>query len=590
MGLFDRFDSTPAMTALALAATEAELAEANEENRYLYSELREVKEDLLKIADAFDNIGWAPLGAKETKELDLPTIKKIAVVSRSLYAMNPFVQSGVNARIGYIWGRGVNFDGVDDIADVIELNRRKLFNADAYTELERVLATDGNSFVALPTEEHKEPEYATAIRIPLEQIMSAVSNPDDYEDVRYYRREWTIWKTNGTTGEIKEEKQIKYYASAEYYKKLKEQGKALPRRWKDAGVEQNYAIQHDAVNRQVGWRWGVPDILPVIFWAKAYKEYLEDNATLVKAYSRLAWQVQSSNPAGAQAAGAQVLAPPTRDPYTGELRNIGGTAITGPGTTATAMPATGSAVDFSKGNALAAAIAAGLQVSKTIITRDPGDGNRATAETLDLPTLKAMEARQAFHSNRFLSIFQFWGAEIAPIVAKDAKKEQGKPKAKEAQEALPATGSASADKKKPSETNSEFPTVEQQSSQVDEDYALVSWPQIESDSTKDRIAALGLATEGGFLFKQEARKDAIDVLGIAPYKPWDILPTMEDDPGAMQKFQQDQMNADKEFERSQQEAAVVAKQGVSGGVSAKGGAQSTANSSRQNRKSDSNNK
>lgn len=524
-----------------------------EDLAYARYELAEAREELLKVADAFDNIGWAPLAAEDAKEIKLETVKKIAVVARGLYSMNPFVQRGVNARIGYIWGRGVNFDGLKGIADKLEEHRDKLFNSEVYAELERTLATDGNAFIALPVEGVEDPVF----RVPLDQIMSAVSNPNDVEDVWFYRREWEERRTNGETGEVTTKKFIKYYPSVKYRKRLDKQGKNLPRRFRDVGVEQKFVIHHAAVNKQVGWRWGVPDILPVIFWAKAYKEYLEDNALLVKAYNRLAWSIQAPNGQGAQQAGAQVLAPPTRDPMTGELRNVGGTAVMGGGMSATPVAPTGSQVDFNKGSALAAAIASGLQVSKVVITSDPGEGNRATAETLDLPTLKAMEARQQFHTDRFLQLFEFFGAEIAPLVSDTS-------------------------------SNNERDTEEaEKEGKQETKYALVSWPQIESDSTKDRIAALGTAVELGVLFKQEGRKDALDTLGIAPYKPWDQLPTMEDDPAAKEKFEQAQMQADQQFEREQ---SVIAKQGVQGGIAAKGGGQSTNNQARDNRAADSKSK
>jgi len=568
MGVFDFLtkDTGTLDTGVRLAATEALLEERENEINYLASELREVQENLLKISDAFDNVGWSPLGEQDAKEISLKTVKKAAHVSRALYAMNPFVNRGVNARVGYIWGRGVTFDGVDGISEQIERNRKKLFNNTAYTELERVLATDGNSFTALPIGEIEGEEERTAFRISLDEIFSAVSNPIDLEEIWYYRREYSVKTTNGATGEISEKQVVKYYASMEYYQKLRKQGRNLPRRWKDAGVEQNYVIHHVAVNRQVGWRWGVPDIMPVIYWAKAYKEYLEDRAMLVKAYGRLAWQMQGSTAANAQAAGAAVLAPPTRDPLTGELRYIGGTAVTGPGVTATPLPATGSDVDFDKGSALAAAIASGLQVSKVVITSDPGGGNRATAETLDLPTLKAMESRQQLHTDRFLALFEFWGAKIAPANNKSEK-------VKEVEEALPF-------QKDDKEASAKEPEKEQKTGP---DYAIVTWPQIESDSTKDRIAAIGTAVELGVIYKQEARKESLDTLGIAPYKPWDELPTMEDDPAAKEKSEQDRLKAEQAFQQQQ----VIAKQGVSGGIAAKGGAQSTPNAARDNREADS---
>lgn len=542
------------------AGEDPRIAGLEEEVAYLTHEVREARENLLAISDAFDGIGWSPLDQKSSAEIPLETVKKMATVSRGLYTLNPFVNRGVNARIGYIWGRGVQFDGVDDIAETMENNRRKLFSNDAYTEFERALATDGNVFTALPTGDN--PEENTAIRVPLDQIFSAVCNPNDTEEIWYYRREWVIKKMNSTTNELVEEKKIKYYPSIQYVKRLEKTGKALPRRWGKYGVEQNYAIQHVAVNRQVGWRWGVPDVAPVVFWAKAYKEYLEDNAMLVKAYSRIAWTIQAGPGMNGQAAAASVMRPPTRDPYTGELRDVGATAVMGPGTVATPTSAPGSSVDFDKGSALAAAIASGLQVSKVVITSDPGSGNRATAETLDLPTLKAMEARQLLHTERFIELFDFWGATITPVV----NKKNGERETKEDDQ------------------------VGSEQATTTETFAVVSWPQIISDTTKDRITALGTATELGVLFKQEARKDALDTLGLSPYKPWDVLPTIDDDPAAKQKMEFEAQQAEVQFEREQQAASVIAKQGVSGGVAAKGGSQTSNNQARDNRKSDSRNK
>lgn len=521
-----------------------------EELRSVHGEVRELQEDMLKISDAFDNVGWSPLDADEAAEIPLKTVKKIASVGRAVMSLNPFVKRGVEARLSYIWGKGVTFDGVSGIAEQMELNRKKLFTPQAYEELERVLATDGNAFMALPVEGKAE-ITDTVFRLTIDKVTDAVSNPRDREEIWYYKIENKIIKTNADTGQVTEEVETKYYASLPYYQKLVKQGKNLPRRWGKFGVEQKFVIQHTTVNKQVGWRWGLPDVAPVLFWAKAYKEYLEDNALLVKAYSRLAWQVKASTTNGAGAAAAQVMAPPSRDPITGQLRDIGGTAVTGLGTELSPTAATGSTVDFDKGSALAAAIASGLQVSKVIITSDPGSGNRATAETLDQPTLKAMESRQQLHTERFLEIFEYWGADVTPNAP-------GSARVRDAEEAVGAGGGA-----------------------TDADHAIVTWPQIESDSTKDRITALGTGVELGILYKQEARKEAINVFGIAPYKPWDDLPTMEDDPAAKERFDNEQ--------QAQQEASVIASQGNSGGISARGGTQTGNNEARNNRDSDSNN-
>lgn len=499
-----------------------------DEVSWLEMRVNEAEESLLRISDAFDNVGFAPLEANESKTISLKTVKQMSEICRALTAINPFVKRGVKARYGYVWGKGVQFDKVETASEQMRQNHSRMFSSQAFEELEMAAATDGNVFRAIPIDNERNiEEEANILRIPLEQITDAVSNPEDFEEIWYYKRSWTVISTDARTGKQVTEDKHRYYISMPYYERLKRQNRTPQRRWKNIEVDQNYVMQHITVNRQVGWRWGIPDVAAVVFWANAYKEYLEDNATLVKAYSRIAWQVKAQSQSGAQATAAQVMTPPTRDPFTGQSRDIGGTAIGGPGVEFTPTAVSGSQVDFSKGQPLASAIAAGLEVSLVVITSDPGSGNRATAETLDLPTLKAMESRQLLWSEAFIEVFSFWGV------------------------AEP----------------------------------LVTWPQIYTDATKDRIAAIGTADELGRIFPEEARKEILDTLGIAPFKPWDELPNPADDP----RNQYEEEKAEKSMERMQEKASVIPGQGKSGGISAQGGGMHTDNESRDNRAKDRNN-
>lgn len=561
MGVFSAFGKINTVEEAGVYFDRLEKQSMQEEMGHMAQELSEVKEDLLKISDAFDNKGWeSPLDQKNSREISLATVKKIASVSRAVTAINPQVKTGVNARIGYIFGKGVTFDGVESIEEKMEDNRNKLFSPQALEEFERVLATDGNSFTALPVDNAiNTANFATAFRIPLDQIADAVSNPTDIEDIWYYRREYVVRKTNGETGAVEEKTVIKYYASLSYWQRLEKQNKALPRRWKDAGVEQNFVIQHVAVNKQVGWRWGIPDVTAVLFWANAYKEYLEDNAKLVKAYSRIAWQIKAGTTGGANAAAATVGTAPTRDPITGQPQAVGATMVTGLGGELTSVPNTGSSVDFTKGSPLAASIAAGLEVPLSVITSEGSTGTNV--DGLDPTTRKAMELRQKLHTERFLQIFAFWGV----AVSEKSRAASNKP------QSIQEAADASKDK---SDSSKQGP-----------DFAVVTWPQIDSDTTKDRMTALGTAVELGILFKQEGRKEALDVFGIAPYKPWDELPTLEDDPAKQEQVELDAENADKAAQAAKE--TVIAKQGVAGGVSAKGGSQTSNNAARDARKKDS---
>lgn len=487
--------------------------------------IEDLSDKMMQIMDRFDAVGWGPLdgSTENTKRLPLEAVRKYAEHCRDLVALNPFVKRGVDARVQYIWGKGVLFDGIEGKASEFEANRSRLFSAQATTELEMALATDGNAFTLLPRN-HK----AAAVRVPLDEISDAISDPENYEDIRFYKRTYAVYKRNAKTRQVEEGFAEKWYVSVPYSYALQDTGKKFPKTLLGIRVDQDYVMHHMTVNRQTGWRWGMPDVAAVVPWARAYKQYLENQSKLVEAYSSIAYQYKGNSVSGNRAASAKFREPATDD------NRVGSTVVTGG--ELTAMPVSGSQVDFDKGSALAAAIAAGLGVSKVVVLSDPGSGNRSAAETLDGPTRKAMETRQQMHVDRFLEVFQFWGLKISEL---------GKPR--------PMTLLIN---EAEGETEGETKAAR--------DFVTVVFPPIDSDSTKDRIAAIGTAVELGILFEEEARREVLEVLKISPYKSWQTLP-----------------------EKRETQGSVIPSQGNSGGISARGGTMTDDNEARDHRQNDS---
>jgi hypothetical protein len=299
-------------------------------------------------------------------------------------------------------------------------------------------------------------EDGSIFRIPLAQIAGSISNPDNNEEIWYYKRVWMVKKKHSVTEAVEEKEMTRWYPSMPYAKKLMDEGRNLPRRWGKFGVEQEYVIQHDTVNKQIGWRWGVPDIAAVIFFAKVYKEFLEDNVTMTKALSRIAIQIKEGTQGAANNAAAQWASTPVRDPLTGEMSSVGAAAFTGANTKIEATGLSASAVDFTNGEPLAAAIAAGLEISVDVVLSS--SKNSGAGSTLDQPTLKAMEARQKLWTNSFLDLFEFWG----------------------------------------------------------DDDVKITWRNIDEDETHRRVQSVQLAYDGGMLHQEEARKEILEMLRIVP--------------------------------------------------------------------------
>lgn len=352
---------------------------------------------------AIDDIGWKPLGgiADGTDELNLDTIKRVAELCRALVTINPLVKRGVAIRSGYIWGRGVEIVPQRNTLGRPSRNvqlpqsvRRIMGTTLAQLELERAAATDGNLFFLI------DPRRRMAERIPLSQISGAITRSGDNENILYYKRTWNDEEVDLSTGAVTNQGalQERWIPSSKYEGPYQSSIQGTQ-------VDSTRRIVHVAFNKQVGWRWGVPDVIAVVWWVKAYKEFLENSATLTKAYARFAWKVTSSTGRGQSRVASQLAAAPSRDPATGQPMSVGASVSMGAGQDLTAIQRNTS-VDFDAGRPLAAMIAAGLEVPLPALTSDPSAGSRASAETLDDPTILAMLARQQIMDDAFTEIFE----------------------------------------------------------------------------------------------------------------------------------------------------------------------------------------
>lgn len=392
-----------------VAAPSAELAEISRENVALRDGLEYLQESLRDALLRMEDIGWKPMGEDYNgTEYPLESAKKNSVTTRALVTINPLVKRGMNVRTAYIWGNGVEFDGLEKYKDFAEspANKKWLLSPKAHAEMEMCLGTDG-TFVLLLT---KLPKPHVQ-RIPLHQITGTINNPDNFEEIWFYRREWDSTVSSQSDENQTVQHNIVYYPATDYDHTV--YGKPL--QWRGKKVDWSSAIAVSAPNKQTGWRWGVPDVLSVMSWAKAHKEFLETQASLVKSYARYAFKVTAPASSTIKAAATKVGTSPTLDPMTGEPNHVGATFLAGQGATISAMGRTGGSVDFKAGIPLAGYVAAGLNVPLNELTADAGEANRASAETLTGTNEKIFKERQAEHVVFFEQVFAYFGMDVKTV-------------------------------------------------------------------------------------------------------------------------------------------------------------------------------
>jgi len=416
-------------------------------------EIERLQESLADIVLAIDDRGWKPLGDDtDVNEIPLNTVKDTALITRGLLVANPIIKRGVAVRTSYVHGQGCIFEGLPETDALIKnvKNFKWFFSDQAKAENEALLSTDGNMFTLMTRGRGRGKGNGTMERIPMRQINGTVSNPDNPEDVWFYKRVWESHAVNYSTENIQTKKKQAYYPADDY-----DVSNGRPARIAGVPVVWDSVILHTYVNRQVGWKWGVPDLMSVIWWSKAYKEFLETMMTLTKAYARFAWKVTSTTAAGVNSVSARVATPPTRNPVTGQLNDVGGTAGLTSNMNLQSVGRSSNSVDFGAGLPLASMVAAGLEIPLTTLTADAGSANRSAGETLSEPTIKAMEMRQKLWGDYYTRVFNYFGKTVKVV-----------------------------------------------------------WPKIESEPTLKRIQAMTTAMTANVLHAQEVRDYIVTALGI----------------------------------------------------------------------------
>jgi hypothetical protein len=396
-----------------------ELAEVVRDKRAAMAMVSHLQESIADLEARMYEPGWQKLTAHADQEFTREGLQRITAVCRVMAIKNSLIKRGLSLRNAYVWGQGVQISarangkqrGQQDVNAVVQAflddegNRRVFSSPQAREETERALGTDGNVFYALFTSPRTGRVQVRSL--PWDEITDVVTNPEDCSEPWFYRREW--WEDRRTERGVQQVRRVAYYPALGYNPPIKPRRLNFPTYGDSALAEVFWdaPVYHVKVNGLKGWKFGLPDAYAAIDWAQAYKSFLEDWATLIKALSRFAWRLTSKGSKQA-AARARIAAAPSTDKFSGEPQRAGATALMTPDMALEAIPKSGATIDSESGRPLAAMVAAALDVPVTMLLGDPGTtGARATAETLDSPTERSMDLRRNVHSEALRAILNY---------------------------------------------------------------------------------------------------------------------------------------------------------------------------------------
>ena len=351
------------------------LEEFNEILREAYKSI----EDTIALEDA----GWVRLGIGQDV---LTTDERTQNVKRSrIYAAkDPLAKQAIRLWTDYTFGTGMSWHTKDENTSKAlsgfweSPDNAPVLSPRGQRKCSDKLLIDGEVFFAVFLGSKGQ---ATIRTIDPLEITEIISNPDDIEDVRYYKRSWST--PQGAS---------KY----SYYKSF--------RNPKDESVKDSYGtsvhatekalVYHLAYN-SIGQR-GIPLLYPALDWIKLYRQFLASRVAVMLALARFAWKVKVQGGQTAVNAAKATYHEKTPDAASIHIENLG----------ADLQPIktdTGARNAYDDGRMLKLQVAAATGWPEQYFG-DISIGNLATAKTVELPVKKMCESYQAIWTGTYDNI------------------------------------------------------------------------------------------------------------------------------------------------------------------------------------------
>lgn len=348
-----------------------------------------LQERLAELELALEDQGWQRLLGDTDREFSREALREICRLARLFYLKNPLVRRSVDVQAEYVFAQGMTVRAADPLVnDVIQAflddaqNKAELTSHQARMLKEVELQIEGNLFFVLFI--NRATGRVQVRTIPFAEIDEVLCNPEDAKDPWYYRRSWQEQALDGTVVV-----RTAYYPDWRYRPKSKQATlNGHPVLW-------DMPVYHVKVGGLSDMRFGVPEVYPALDWAKAYKAFLEDWATLTRAYSRFAHKLTvPGGKAGVVAAKTRLAT--TYGVAAGETNPApltGSTFIAAPGVDLQPVRIGGANVSAEDGRRLLLMVAAAAGLPESFFG-DVSVGTLATAKSLDRPTELKMRSRQ----------------------------------------------------------------------------------------------------------------------------------------------------------------------------------------------------
>lgn len=383
-------------------------AALSEENRVLNDNLLLLTERLAELELGLEDAGWTRMVADSEREFSRDGLRRIIAQSRLFFLKSPVINRGVNVQAAYVFGQGVNIEAEDDaVNETIQTflddpaNQTELTSHQARLLKEVDLQVLGNLFFVFFT--NRATGQVTVRSINVDEISDIITDPEDARSPWYYHRVWMENRFDPNMGGYGSAIRAAYYPDWRY------QPSGRPASLGGVPVMWDNPVCHVKVGGLSDMRFGVPETYQSLDWARAYKEFLEDRATIARALSRFAWRL--TTPGGAKGVAAAKAKLGTTISTSSSETNpppVTGAAFVGGqgGAVLDPIRVSGATISPEEGRRYLLMAAMGMGLPETFFG-DVNVGTLATAKSLDRPTELKFRDRQQLWADVLHDILQF---------------------------------------------------------------------------------------------------------------------------------------------------------------------------------------
>ena len=383
-------------------------AELVRENEEMGSSLCNLQERITELELALEDVGWTRLAFESGQEFSRAGLRRITALSQLFFLKNPLINRAVTLQAMYVWGQGVSIQASHPDVDAVvqaflddEKNKVELTSHQARTLKEQDLEVEGNIFFVLSS--HALTGRTRVRTIPVDEITEIMCNPEDRREPWYYKREWAAVALSEASG-----LSIPGATQTAFYPDWRFKPAHRPQTMGGHPVHWESPVYHVKVGGLSSMRFGVPETYSGLDWARAYKEFLEDWATIVRAYSKFAWK--ATTPGGKKGIAAiksklgTAVGASTHETNPPPLP--GSMAVMAPGHNLEPIRTAGATTKAEDGRRLLLMVAAATGLPETFFG-DVSVGTLATAKQLDRPTELKFRDRQTLWADIHEDILEY---------------------------------------------------------------------------------------------------------------------------------------------------------------------------------------